>query len=215
MKKTFILILLLFVAVPVLAHQPRIVSEDFVEIKNPEVSQAFYGEMSGRSIEYQIKSDLPFNLYVGILVPDLEGVEKDISVNIFKNEELLFYLDGENFKWERYFEEHGGDYYYKGPENRIEQVDAGTYKIKVFSTDNKGKYVLVVGDKEEFPVSEIINTLKTLPKLKADFFEKSPLLAFFNVVGLYLAVFLLVVLGIIVIIFWVIKRLRKNNENHI
>ena len=53
------------------SHQPRIVSEEMTQIENPEVSQAFYAELKGKSDYYQIESEEPFKLYVGILVPDL------------------------------------------------------------------------------------------------------------------------------------------------
>jgi len=64
------------------AHQPRIVSEEMTQIENPEVSQAFYTELKGEPDYYQIESEEPFKLYVEILVPDLEGIDKDVSVEI-------------------------------------------------------------------------------------------------------------------------------------
>jgi len=83
---------LVFLAVPVFlllvvgtawCHQPRIVEgEDITQVENPEVSQAFYGELKREPAYYQIASEDPFKLYVGILVPDLEGIGKDVSVEI-------------------------------------------------------------------------------------------------------------------------------------
>jgi len=37
-----------------------------VEVKNPEISQAFYGELKGRSAEFRIQSGTDFRLYVGV-----------------------------------------------------------------------------------------------------------------------------------------------------
>lgn len=66
-----------------LAHQPRLVTQDrVVEIKNPEVSQAFYGVMKGVPAHYRIVSGEPFDLYVRLLVPDVKGVAKDVSAEI-------------------------------------------------------------------------------------------------------------------------------------
>jgi len=85
MKKVLLLSLLigLFIVTTVsFGHQPRIVSEEVTQIENPEVSQAFYAELKGKPDYYQIKSEEPFKLYVGILVPDLEGIDKDVSAEI-------------------------------------------------------------------------------------------------------------------------------------
>lgn len=214
------------------AHQPRIVSGELTQIENPEVSQAFYGELKGKPDYYQIKSDDPFSLYVGVLVPELEGIGKDVSVEIRKEHEHdeeepepgheLFLLDGLEHEWTYYYEEFGGDSYYKGPELRSNpdeeglpqgvDVDEGTYTIKVFSPDNEGKYVLVVGEREEFPLNEIVNTLFVLPTLKAQFFGKSSWTAYFNLIGLFLLISVLVIVGIVVLVVVLVKRRRKTRK---
>ena len=239
MKKVVLLAVPIFLLVLVsaaLAHQPRIVSGELTQIENPEVSQAFYGELKGKPDYYQIKSGDPFSLYVGVLVPELEGIGKDVSVEIRKEHEhdeeepepehekneTLFLLDGLEHEWTYYYEEFGGDSYYKGPELRSNpdeealprgvDVDEGTYTIKVFSPDNEGKYVLVVGEREEFPLNEIVNTLFVLPTLKAQFFGKSPWTAYFNLIGLFFLIFVLVVVGIVVLIVVLVKRSRKTRK---
>jgi len=70
---------------------------------------------------------------------------------------LLFLFNGLEHEWTDYYEEFGGDSYYKGPELRSNpdeeglprgvDMDEGTYTTKVFSPDNEGKYVLVVGER--------------------------------------------------------------------
>jgi hypothetical protein len=239
MKKVALLtvpISLLVLVSATLAHQPRIVSGELTQIENPEVSQAFYGQLKGKPDYYQIKSDGPFSFYVGILVPDLEGIGKDISVEIRKGHEyderqpehehekgeILFFLNGLDHEWTYYYEEFGGDSYYKGPELRRNpdeeglprgvDVDEGTYTIKVFSPDNEGKYVLVVGEREEFPLNEVINTLFVLPRLKAEFFGKSPWTAYFNLIGLFLLISVLVIVGIVVVVVVLVKRGRKKRK---
>jgi hypothetical protein len=65
-------------------------------------------------------------------------------------------------------------------------MPAGTYVVVVTSSDNAGKYALAVGKKESFPIGEIIRTIGVLPRLKKEFFGKSPLTAFFNLSGAFL-----------------------------
>jgi len=195
-RRLFILLAFLLSLCIVCAHQPRLVSDELTIVQNPEVSQAFYGELRGEPALYRIESDKPFSLYIGILVPDIEGIDKDVSAEITletveEHETIL--LNSSSIEWIQYYEEFAGDSYYRGPEFQRE-VDPGIYEIKVFSPDNKGKYVLVVGEKEVFTPEDMINTILTLPKLKQDFFEKSPFTAFFNLIGLFLFIFLLVIL---------------------
>ncbi len=238
---SLIIILILFLSISLAsAHQPRIVSKELTQIENPEVSQAFYGELKGAPDYYQISADTSFKLYVGILVPDIKGIDKDVSAEIsihskYKNnedeeeyanneEEKLFLLDGLDFNWQHYYEEFAGDYYYYGPELKANEdrqdfipegvkVDKGVYTIKVFSPDNKGKYVLVVGEKEQFPLQEIINTIITLPVLKSDFFEKPIYTAYFNLTGLFMLIFLFLVILLFFLFFWLVKRYRKKIRN--
>jgi len=202
----------------VLAHQPRIVEDNFALIENPEVSQAFYGELKDGPDYYQIQIDQPVKLYVGILVPDIENIDKDISVEISKDDEFYYLLDGGNFEWQPFHEEFAGDDYFKGPELSAGEkeglpqgveVKAGNYTLKVFSPDNQGKYVLVVGEKEEFPFNEMIKTVLVLPQLKG-FFNKSFLTAYFNLIGLFMLIFLLIILGIFILVFFLIKRTKER-----
>jgi len=211
MKKIpFILIISILsfsIGTKILAHQPRIVSdESLIKVNNPEVSQAFYGELKGEPVYYQIEEGNEFSLYVGILSPQIEGADKDFSVEVIKGEKTIFILDGTSQEWKSFYEEFGGDYYHEGPEKKI-SVEPGIYTLKVFSPDNQGKYVLVVGEKEEFPFKEIVNTVQRLPRLKRDFFDKSPFTAFFNTIGLF--IFGPIIL-ILVIIFVFLYRKRKK-----
>ncbi len=214
MRKTiFFLTFLLFLLIPgkVLAHQPRIVSQDVVQVQNPEISQAFYGELKGRSVSFEINSNETFTLYLNLLVPDLPGIEKDVSAKVYSEEKEIFFLDGSNFNWTHFYEEFAGDNYFKGPEIR-EEVKQGKYIVEVFSSDNQGKYVLAVGEKEEFPLNETAKTLLLLPQLKKNFFNKSPLTAFFNLIGLFLLIPLLVLLALSLTAFFLIRKKRKKKE---
>jgi len=205
--KKWVLLFIILLASLVAAHQPRIVFDNYIDIFNPEVSQAFYGNLEGESAHYQIRSDYPFNLYINILVPDLEGISKDVSVEVTKDDEVILSLDGLKHEWTPMYEEHAGDNYFDGPTDNI-NVEAGIYHVEVFSPDNEGKYVLVVGQKEEFPFNEIVNMVVTLPELKK-FFGKSPFTAFFNLIGLYIFVILAFILLILGLFVWYIWRHGK------
>ena len=230
--------LLLLVVSSAWCHQPRIVEgEDVTVVENPEVSQAFYGEMKGKPVYYQIVSEDSFKLYVGILVPDLEDIRKDVSVEITKErarpeekvegepkeeKDIHLLLGGTEYEWTRWYEPFGGDWYWEGPELRSnppeeelpEGVEAsgGTYTLRVFSPDNEGKYVLVVGEREEFPLSEIIQTLFILPQLKAEFFERSAWSAYYNLVGLFILIGIGIIVGIIVAIILIAKRTVRKRK---
>ncbi|MBW3004561.1 hypothetical protein KY310_01910 [Candidatus Woesearchaeota archaeon] len=186
------------------AHQPRIVTKELTQIQNPEISQAFYGILDNSPEYFEIKSAVPFKLYVGLLVPDVEYIDTDVSAKIISNEQVLFQLNGSAFEWTYFYEEFAGDSYYKGPEKEIE-VSPGTYSIAVFSPDNQGKYVLVVGKKEEFPLKEWVNTFVTLPKLKK-FFDKSPFTAFFNLIGLSLLILIALAAVITFVVYKILKK---------
>jgi hypothetical protein len=192
MKKIYIILIFAFFILlkPALAsaHQPRLVESNIVEVKNPEVSQAFYGELKGTPTEFRIQSDIDFRLYVGILVPDTSNIRKDISAEIFRSgqsgEQSIALLDGAKFAWIPFYEEFGMDNYFWGPEFKANNsqrgvdikgrnVQAGTYIIKVFSPGNQGKYSLAIGDIEVFPPREILNTILIMPQLKAHFFGYS------------------------------------------
>ncbi|MCK9150549.1 hypothetical protein [Methanobacterium alcaliphilum] len=194
------------------AHQPRLVSgnssiENPVVVKNPEISQAFYGQLNGAPAYYEIKSNASFNLYVNILVPDNPGSgEQLMSVEILNSsQERIALLDRENSAWKPYFEEFGGDNYLKGGEYNQTQP-AGTYYIKVFNENNAGKYSLAIGDIESFPADESLNAIILLPLLKAQIFQVPVAELFFQFIGLILAV------GVFSVMCTFILKSRKSEE---
>ncbi len=178
-QKSILLFVFGFLFVPLfaLAHQPRLNTSIVTPVIDPEISKAYYGTLDGSPHTYTIKSDIPFNLYVNILVPDNAGAKKDVSVMIVKDMDTLhpFYvLNSMNFEWKKFFEPFGHDTYWQGPEYKG-QVEKGTYDITVFSPKNDSKYSLAVGEREAFDFKEGMNALKLVPQLKKDFFDESPI----------------------------------------
>lgn len=207
--KYFFIISCLFLA-NVFAHQPRLVgNETTILVDQPEISKAYYGSLSGKPVTYRIESPDPFRLYVNILVPDIEGIDKDVSVKILKQGAVISILDGIEHDWTHFYEPFAGDHYFRGSEY-VKEQDAGTYEIEVYSPDNQGKYVLAVGDKEAFPLGELVRTYAVLPRLKSEFFGKSPFSAYFNIMGIFLAVILVIAGVLLITVFYSIKLIRKR-----
>lgn len=173
------------------AHEPRYVKDDqLVIIKNPGVSQAFYGELKGRPAYYLIDLKNAQDLYFQILVPDLPGAEKNKTVAVEylpefgAKPENFISLDPASAAWENFYEEYAGDNYFRGPEEK-KFGEAGYYIVKVDGPDGIGKYVLAVGDKEEFPVWEMAKALVVIPRLKTEFFNKPVWRSFEGKIGKY------------------------------
>ena len=209
------------------AHQPRIVKSNFTEVLDPEVSQAFYGELQGQPAEFRIQSNAPFRLYVGLLVPNLLGVRRDISAEIFRvaagKAERLGILDGDRYMWTPFFEKFAGDNYLWGPEFSApdskkgivlkgREVPAGIYSIRIFNSGNRGKYSLVVGDVESFPPLEILRTVLLIPQIKRSFFEKSWWSSIFNRFTLVFAVFSLALIVLLTLLTRrIIRRFHRRS----
>ena len=220
MKKFLSLSLVfLITSLTALAHQPRIIKDSTIEVQQPTVSKAYYAELTGQPDIYTINSDEAFDLYIGILVPALEGIDKDVSAKVFKEEKEIYFIDGENFEWYEWFEPFSGDDYFYGPELKDPNstgphpaginVEPGTYNIEISSPDNLGKYVLAIGEKEEFPVSEITHVLFTLPELKSDYFEKSIFTAYYNISGAFFLFIIIIISLLTFILRKIYKRLKK------
>ena len=208
-----ILVLLLASISMVSAHQPRLNTETAVStqnpiiVDNPEISQAFYGELNGKPAYYQINSDKPFQLYVNLLVPTSPGQGGEfVSAEITDTSgNVVIFLNGTNSNWTPYFEEFGGDNYLKGPEATLE-VPAGVYNIRVFNSQNQGKYSIAIGKIESFPANEAITALFTLPLLKEQFFGKPVTTLFFEILGIILA------LGSLMTLLTLMVKSRKSEE---
>jgi len=211
MKKSIYLVavfLLIGTAGSALAYQPRLVLDKVnIEVDNPEISKAYYSELSGDPVVYQIETNWSFNLYVGLLVPAIDSIRKDFIIEIRKNGVLLDLLDGKNYEWTDFYEPYGEDNYFQGPEFK-EKVGAGSYEIEIFNTDYQGKYILVIGEKEKSSLKEAIRKIYLLPRIKSQFFDQSLLVSYFNQTGLYLLVFIPAVLIVFLLLKKIVRKLK-------
>jgi hypothetical protein len=214
MKKTIFFILVgVFFALPCLAHQPYLIqnSAEVIQVSDPEISKAYYSELKGQPQYYEINSPVDFALYVNILIPAVPQTTKDMLVEVFKDNEQgsrLYVLDGKGYDWQLFFEEFARDDYYQGPEIKV-PAKAGVYLIKVSSPDNTGRYSLAIGEAESFPLNEIIRSLIALPQIKSQIFNKPAISAFLNIFGLFIWIPLLIILIIIIVSIWLLRK-RKN-----
>jgi hypothetical protein len=167
----------------VYAHQPYMVTDTGVtRVDRPEVSKAFYAELSGEPAVYEIVSPDSFVLYVNILVPDEVGMPIDLSVTVTRGPDTLAVLDGPAHRWTRFHEPFGGDSYLMGPERRL-RIGPGTYFATVTRPGNTGRYVLAVGEREEFSLGDMVRTIGLMPRLKRDFFHKASIRALTDPLG--------------------------------
>jgi len=212
------LIFFLLIASVTSAHNPRLVFDQESSLDNPfiitkpDISQAFYGQLRGHEDYYRVNLDIEQPFYFQILVPDITDIDKNISAQLInlENQEVITVLNPEAAVWSNFYEPFGGDSYWQGPGETIELL-AGGYLIKIANPANEGKHVLIVGQKESFPLSEIARTTKDLPLLKT-YFNKSPLTAYFNYSGLFLGGSLLILVILIIVIRLVYKKLRKHDK---
>ena len=181
-KYLTVLLLIVFPIFNLAAHQPALNDENTNSpskaylIEKPEISKAIYGTLEGDAHYYSIKSEIDFKFYVGITTPKIDGCNTfdKFSVDVINVsngvQETLLELDGENYEWWEWYEPYGKKFYWIGPEYGAEFKStniykAGEYLIKVFNSNNQGKYVLATGDIEKFGPLVIAKLPLIMPKV--------------------------------------------------
>ena len=184
--KLLFFVVFLFAITPSVAHQPVLNSDGEMSsnnpyvIENPEISKAIYSTLTGTDHFYLISSDKPFNFYAGLTVPKIDNCDDYLRFSfavLDQDFDLIQELDGQNFQWWEWYEPYGKKWYWVGPEygkdfKSTKIFDAGTYYVKVYNKDNKGNYVLAVGDIEKFTPLVIAKTIITLPRINRKFWDK-------------------------------------------
>jgi hypothetical protein len=192
---------------PVAAHQPEVPgNETSIDVPDPTVSKAYYAELKGQPVTYHIETSTPISLYLNVLVPKIAGVTQDYTLTVTKDGQPWTVIAPGTTPWTVFHEPFGGDTYWMGPEYRA-NVQPGDYEVTVSSPDNTGKYVLAIGERESFPASEILRTMKTLVDVK-HYFGK-PTIAIFESPFIYGPT-----IGLVVIIggvSWIIVRRRAKH----
>ncbi|MFW5887713.1 MAG: hypothetical protein ACOCUH_02835 [Bacteriovoracia bacterium] len=185
--KKFVLLFLLIAPAIALAHVPRYVMNDNLsihnpfEIKNPTLSQVFYGDLQGTADYFNFSLDKEAEIKIGLLAP--------INESSFPKAELIAQIGtvqklSGNFN-EIYFEKFGSDYYRKGPEQTF-TLSRDNYLIKVDNASSSGRYALVIGVDERFSLIETVRTIFILPIIKQSFFDKPIFEIFGGILGIFL-----------------------------
>ena len=197
-RKAPLVIIALVVLLPTFAsaHQPRVVESRQTIVQIPEVSKAYYGTLTGEPDVYVINATTPIDLYVGVLVPDIAGQKKDVSAVVLKDGKQIAVLEGITFVWKQFFEPFGHDTYWQGPVYKA-RAEAGTYEIRVWSSNNDSKYSLAIGEREVFDFKEGMSALRLVPQLKKDFFNESPIGFIFSPMGGGFIVIMYLLAGIV------------------
>ena len=165
--KLIISLFLILISVKASAHQPKLIKYNPTkeiphEVINPEISKAYYGKLNGEPHYYRVNSEKDFLFYSSILSPKVNDDYIWLSLEVAdENNNIVYQVDGSDFKWEPWYEPYARDWYWKGPEigGEINQetgfkrsflVKSGTYIIKVYNNENIGNYSLAVGEAEFF-----------------------------------------------------------------
>jgi len=175
-----LLIILVFFSTNILAHQPKLITnspsfDNAHEVIYPEISKAYYGQLTGEPHYFVIEAEKDFLFYTSILSPKTSDTYKWLSLEVLDSEgDIVYRADGSKFNWTPWYEPYARDWYWKGPEIGINtgkefqisfQIAAGTYYIKVFNDDNLGHYSLAVGEAEFFGSNLWEQTLTWAPIL--------------------------------------------------
>lgn len=204
----------LFLPILVSAHQPRITESRLTQVPDPEISKAYYSTLSGEPDVYVITSTEAFDLYVNVLVPDIDGQTKDVSAVVIKDgnaDQPLAVLDGVSFEWTKFYEPFGSDTYWMGPEYKA-RAEAGTYEIRVWSSNNDSKYSLAIGEIEAFGGTEGIRALTVIPELKKNFFEESSISFIKSPFGWGLIVAMYILAFIVGLVYRTILKMFAKNS---
>ncbi|MFH1235901.1 MAG: hypothetical protein V1685_03100 [Parcubacteria group bacterium] len=197
-------------ALPASAHQPQVPGDATnIDVPDPTVSKAYYAELKGQPVTYHLEATAPFTLYLNVLVPKIADVTEDYTLTVTKDGQPWTVLTPGTAPWNVFHEPFGGDTYWMGPEYKAD-VQPGDYEVTVSSPDNRGKYVLAIGELESFPASEILRTMKTLVEVK-HYFGK-PSIAIFQSPFIYGPT-----IGLVIIVggvWWLIAWRRRRGARH-
>ncbi len=196
------------------AHVPNIVGtisqNEIRTIEDPILSQAFYGVLEDSPHTFKIQRDESFTLSLQVLLPDIETSKNNVSAIVVKlpkergRVEEIARLKAGDASWDTFYEPFGGDTYRRGPTFE-QELDAGSYIVEVHTPENRDKYVLVVGKKEEMSIG-YFETVRRLIEVK-NFFDKSPLRV---VESPFVYAPLILVVGGIGFVYWYRRRRRRG-----
>ena len=99
--KFLTIFILFFSATTLFAHQPKLIDyspskDNPHQVVYPEISKAYYGQLTGQAHYYKVDSDKEFLFYTGILSPKISDTYKWLSLDVIdennKPESMLHLL---------------------------------------------------------------------------------------------------------------------------
>lgn len=151
---------------------------EVIVVEDPEIERTYHSLLEGFPHTYEFTSDVPFELFVEVLIPDIDEIEREMSAIIVREATRgvaeVARLKGGETTWVSFYEPVGGNRYERGPgyESRAE---AGSYIVQVHTAENYGKYALTIGKKKNSDRLGYFELLGLLIDVK-QFFGKSPLM---------------------------------------
>lgn len=110
-------LILLSAATPLPAHNPRIIAADTVLIHRPDVSQVFFGQLTGKPAVFAVESPDTFDLHVALKAPKpRDAAPPDLAVAVTRDGDSLFTLAADSDEWQVYHEFFTWDHYFQGPQ---------------------------------------------------------------------------------------------------
>jgi hypothetical protein len=184
------------------AHQVSFVhvgQHDTTAISDVTRSQAFYGVLTDAPHLYVFTILEPTSFFAELLVPNISDAQNDKSGLLLRVHDgsvvEIARLEARGAVWDTFYEWFSGDSYRRGA-SYMGTLEPGTYEFEVSTPVNRGKYVLLVGKREEFTFDHYFQTVRDIASIKA-FFGKSsatiiqtpfvyaPLLVFFGMLFLF------------------------------
>lgn len=196
-------LLTIFFCLPVVsvyAHQPNFPEpsspDDYINVVEPLVSKAYYAELKDFPHTYRLKITEPTFFYTEILVPDFV-TEKNRTGILVREEDRgvseVARINPKDATWESFYEVFGGDTYLQGPKYET-TLEPGNYIFEISTPNNLGKYVLVIGQEEEFSPGGFIKSLKDIYRVKV--FMNKPFYMVFQSPFYYVPTLVLILLAI-------------------
>lgn len=89
----------------------------------------------------------------------------------------------------------------------------GVYKIVVSSPENNRKYSLAIGEIEKFGWAETVESYASIPKIKRDFFNTSPISFIFSPLGYGLIIVMFLLSFIFGLVYrWLLKKIFPRTD---
>lgn len=209
--RALVFVAFLVAAFPAAAYEPVMVepqrADDVTVVPSTNQLYGYYGELHDFPHMFVVTSSEKFTLHAEILEPDLPDavhllrgiVVRDRDDNRGVDEVVRLPYDAAS--WESFYKTSHGVRYLSGPVFE-EELGPGTYRVEVSTPQNKGKYVLVLGNPDDSGGPGYFSTLRDLYEVNR-FFGRPPILL---IVSPYICVPLVAILVLGFLYWWYYRK---------